>query len=397
MSISFFSFLQRISDNYTIFAAKSRPVLNLMALALQLTTGLNKKQDFMIFYGDKNTLGILTKPLNAHNQQDLKSLVEQAFNLMCLTLGYNLDISLIIASTNSKDGKDTEGVLQSTQVTLAQCIQTNQKVLLYDREVGENELRQINLLNDFEHALRDNQFYLEWQPQIDTQNHTLSGLETLVRWRHPEYGMISPNHFIPMLEQSDKITSLSLWIVRQVFEVAPSFIERYPDIDISINLSVYDLMSKQLLPAIDQIMESTDASIADHIMLEITESVHMEDNATVLVAVQKLQQRGFRISIDDFGAGYASFGYLQTLPANELKIDQRYAKTLNEPNSQAIVKSIIDLALRLKMSIVVEGVETPEQQDIFTQLGAHRLQGWQLGRPTSQQAILERGVCIAPT
>ena len=148
-------------------------------------------------------------------------------------------------------------------------------------------------------------------------------------------------------------------------------------------------MSNTFLKSIDDILQGAPENIARHMILEITESVHMEDNATVLKSVQQLQKRGFRISIDDFGAGFASFGYLQTLPANELKIDRRYAESIEEPNSQAIIKSIVDLAIRLNMTVVVEGIETKLQQDLFTKWGAHRLQGWRLGKPASQAKILE--------
>lgn len=115
----------------------------------------------------------------------------------------------------------------------------------------------------------------------------------------------------------------------------------------------------------------------------------MEDNEAVLMTVQGLQQRGFRVSIDDFGAGYASFGYLQTLPVDELKIDQRYARSIDEPNSQAIIKSIIDLARRLNVTIVSEGVESKHQQELFTRWGVQRLQGWCLGKPVSGEQILQ--------
>ena len=209
-----------------------------------------------------------------------------------------------------------------------------------------------------------------------------------MRWRHPVYGDLAPGQFIPLLEQSSVITGLSIWVVNQVFANAPSFLHHYPDLDISINLSVYDLMHSKLLTAIDHLLASAPSYITHHIIMEVTESVLMEDNERVLNSVKALQSRGFRISIDDFGAGYASFGYLQTLPANELKIDKRYTDTCHEPNSQAIIRSIIDLALRLNMTIVVEGIENRGQQQLFTDWGAHRLQGWMLGKPATQNEIL---------
>ncbi len=346
---------------------------------------------FSVFYCEKNTLGIITHPLNTLEHERLHKTLHHAFDTIKQAHGYNLDISPVLASSNAFClEKDSETVLHNTNVALSQCIQNNGSLLLYNDDVGYNERRQIQLLNDFEQALADNQFYLEWQPQLDSNLQTLAGLEALVRWRHPEYGTVSPAQFIPLLEQNLKITQLSAWVLRQVLAVAPAFLGRYPKLDISINLSVYDLMSEKLLPFIDDLLEHTPESgkLTRQIILEVTESVHIEDNQQVLAAVEELQERGFRISIDDFGAGYASFGYLQTLPADELKIDRRYTETCHQANSQAIIRSIIDLANRLGMKIVVEGIENQQQQDLFTEWGAHRLQGWKLGKPRPQQEIL---------
>lgn len=355
------------------------------------------KDELHTFYCGNNTLGVLTQPLTLEGQGRLQVLLNHALGNLGYTYGYNLDVRLVVGSANAlTEQKDVEGLLQQTGVTLAQCIQSKQSAMLFSAEVGFKELRQITLLNEFEQALMSDQFYLEWQPQVNSTNNALVGLEALVRWRHPEYGVVPPNQFIPLLEQSSKITVLSLWVLQQAIDKASAFFERFPGIDLSVNLSVYDLMNNQLLTAIDKMLQRGPANIAHQMVLEITESVHMEDNEAVLINVQKLQQRGFRVSIDDFGAGYASFGYLQTLPVDELKIDQRYARSIDEPNSQAIIKSIIDLARRLNVSIVGEGVESERQQELFTRWGVQRLQGWCLGKPVSGEQILQLPV-IRPT
>ncbi len=342
------------------------------------------------FYCGNNTLGVLTQPLTVNGQERLQILLNHALGNLGYIYGYNLDVRLVLGSVNATVRQESvDALLQQAGITLAQCIHNKQFAMLYNDKVGFKELRQIALLSDFEHALIGGQFYLEWQPQVDSGNGTLVGLEALVRWRHPKYGVVSPNHFIPLLEQSSKITILTLWVLQQATDQAPDFFKRFPSIDISVNLSVYDLMNNQLLPAIDKILQYAPVNIARHMMLEITESVHMEDNDAVLIAIQELKQRGFRVSIDDFGAGYASFGYLQTLPVDELKIDQRYTRSINEPNSQAIIQSIIGLARRLNVSTVGEGVEDSHQQELFTRWGVQRLQGWCFGKPVSSEQILK--------
>ena len=361
----------------------------LEASPFQLELEGRGEQGFYVFYCEKNTLGVLSIALSAQQQRHLKLLFDHALGDLGDSYGYNLDVTLIIATTNAVNKPVPEALMQQTAVTLSQCIQNGQSVMLYNDEVGFNELRQITLLSEFEHALLENQFYLEWQPQVDAVSDKLSGLEALVRWRHPFYGVVSPEHFIPLLEQSTKITSLSIWVLEQTLKQVPAFTNRFPGIDISVNLSVYDMMNSQLIPAIDGMLSAAPANIASSMILEITESVHMEDNEAVLQSIRQLQLRGFRISIDDFGAGYASFGYLQILPVNELKIDRRYANSIEEPNSQAIIKSIIDLATRLNIGVVIEGVENKTQQALFTKWGAQRLQGWCLGKPAPLERILQ--------
>ncbi|MEZ5534581.1 MAG: EAL domain-containing protein [Thiolinea sp.] len=342
-----------------------------------------------IFYCENNTLGLLTQPLDSDEQSRLQQLLNQQFDLLKLQSGYNLGVSPVLASNNATlSGGGTELVIHNTNVALSQCIRSGKNLLLYNDDVGYNERRQIILLQDFEAALAQNQFYLQWQPQLDPASQRLSGLEALVRWRHPVYGELAPARFIPLLEQNSMITGLSLWVMQQVLRLAPTFLERFPQLDISFNLSVYDLMCPRLLVALDEMLLNTPDGVASRIIIEVTESVQMEDNVRVRQTMEALQERGFRISIDDFGAGYASFGYLQTLPVNELKIDKRYTNTCHEANSQAIIHSIIELGKCLNIRIVAEGIEDQLQQELFTGWGVHRLQGWRVGKPAMQDEIL---------
>lgn len=362
-------------------------------LALKASGGLLSSDDMpLVFYCEKNTLSLITQPLTAAKQKQLQHLLQRVVGAIKQEQGYAMDVNPVIASSNRVfKGLSTitpDAVIENTTLTLSQCIQRNESLLLYSDAIGISERRRISLINDFEQALAGDEFYLQWQPQIDAQGKHLAGLETLVRWYHPKYGEILPSQFIPMLEQDVRITQLSLWVLRKVFADAPRLLKQYPQLDISINLSVHDLMGDALLVELDRLLQSADANLARHIVLEVTESVHMEDNDAVAAAVIALQTRGFRVSVDDFGAGYASFGYLQTLALDEIKIDRRYTETCHEQNSQAIIQSIIDMAKRLKLTIVVEGIENQQQQDYFSTWGVDRLQGWHLSKPLSLSDVL---------
>ena len=163
----------------------------------------------------------------------------------------------------------------------------------------------------------------------------------------------------------------------------------HPDIEISINLSPRDLIGNDLIDYLDSKLVSH-ASLVPYITFEITETLLIDDYSQVLRNVEQLQNRGFKISIDDFGSGYSSFAYLQKLPANELKIDKIYTDSYLESSSSAILESIIFMAKRLNMRIVVEGIEHQQQIDLFRQLGAERLQGWMLDKPMPINALLDK-------
>jgi len=206
--------------------------------------------------------------------------------------------------------------------------------------------------------------------------------------------LISPELFIPLLEQSDRICELSHWVIDEALQQLPSLHGRHPDIEISINLSPRDLIGNDLIEFLDEKL-SSHAQLIPHITFEITETLLIDDYSAVLNNIEKLQSRGFQISIDDFGSGYTSFAYLQKLPANELKIDKIYTDSYLESSSNAILESMIFMAKRLNMRIVVEGIEHQQQVDLFKQLGAERLQGWMLDKPMPIKALLNKEIIAA--
>jgi len=195
--------------------------------------------------------------------------------------------------------------------------------------------------------------------------------------------------FIPMLEESDRICELSKWVVAQVFDALPRVHQIYPGLDVSINLSARDLLEEDLIHFLDKKI-SKHPELVPFITLEITETLLIQDYSKVQKNIEALQSRGFQISIDDFGSGYTSFAYLQNFSANELKIDKIYTDGYLEKTSNAVLKSIIYMAQQLNMRIVIEGVEHPQQVELFRQLGVERLQGWLLDKPMALNTLLNK-------
>jgi diguanylate cyclase (GGDEF)-like protein len=241
-------------------------------------------------------------------------------------------------------------------------------------------------------ALREHQFYLNFQPKFGTRGGDLLGLEALLRWRHPELGQISPAEFIPIAERAGLIARLGQWVVEEACRQIRAWDKQGArPVKIAVNLSVNQLSSTTLA-------EEMHATVVRHgvapgrLMFEITESVAMHDTEANMRAIRKLQTLGFDLSIDDFGTGYSSLAYLQKFAVGQLKVDRSFVGALDrkDEKSMAIVSTIIGLAHSLKMEVVAEGVETDEQLALLSEMKCDQVQGYLLGKPLSAEVVLEK-------
>jgi len=341
-----------------------------------------------VFHSDQNTFILLCRQLNEEDQQAIVGIVEAAINTSLDPYYEHFSYKVFIgAHVFDSDHQNLETVIQKSALALSYGIKNSTQFNYYNEHIGFNEARSNRLITDFHNSLNDDEFFLLWQPQYDTRKNTISGVEVLARWKHSEYGMIGPDEFIPLLEKSHRISDLTKWVVNKVFNELPLLHQSAGNVEVSINLSTRDLSNTDLVELLDEKLV-THKHLVPYITMEITESMIIDDYKTVLANVNRLQERGFKVSIDDFGSGYASFAYLQSLPANELKIDKCYTDRYEEPRTLAILESVIDLAKNLNISIVVEGVESTQQIERFTKLGVHRLQGWALGKPMSLNDLI---------
>ena len=345
---------------------------------------------FPLFHSDKNTFTLLCQPLSTDHHNELQQQITQCIESTKHSHNSSIHLNIVMGAHDySRDYASFNTVIKNSMLALSYGIKNNKKFKYYNPQIGFEEQKRITLLNGFTESLNNNEFFLLWQPQYETRHPRISGVEVLARWQHPQYGLISPIEFIPTLEQSQRISELSQWVIGEVFNQLPALHERYPELEVSINLSPQDLLDDSLINFIDKLSERY-AQYFPYITLEITETLLIDDYSTVLQVINKLKKRNFNISIDDFGSGYASFAYLQKLPANELKIDKSYTDCYREQTTYAILETIIELAKRLNMRIVVEGIEHQQQIDLFTNLGAERLQGWMLGKPMSLQSLISK-------
>ncbi len=349
-----------------------------------------RKRHFPLFNNDKNTFTLVCHHLDSQRFDELRSQLNNALFATNYQHKSSLDCSVVVGAYEySRASTSYETAMQNSAMALSHSIKNNLTFKLYDQQIGFDELQHATLLRQFQQSLNDGEFFLLWQPQYDALSNQIQGVEVLARWMHKDYGLIQPDLFIPMLEESGRICELSHWVISQVFDALPRVQETYPGLEVSINLSARDLLEGSLISFLDKKI-SQHSALVPFITLEITETLLIRDYSKVQKNIEDLQSRGFQISIDDFGSGYTSFAYLQNFSANELKIDKIYTDGYLEKTSNAVLKSIIYMAQLLNMRIVIEGVEEQQQVELFRELGVERLQGWLLDKPMTLNNLLNK-------
>lgn len=263
--------------------------------------------------------------------------------------------------------------------------QAIEKCQLYSDEMSRSFNEWFKVENDLRKALERNEFELFYQPQYSLKTKKICGVEVLVRWYHPEDGLISPARFISIAEETGLIVPLGEWILRQACQQMKNWLNQgLPVVPISVNLSLRQFMHKNIAETVALILEETGLppTLLD---LEITESVTIDLNRSLTV-IEQLKKLGVRISLDDFGTGYSSLQYLAKFPIDELKIDQSFVKKItNNDNSKAIVTMIINLAHLLHLKVVAEGVETEEQIEFLAKHGCDVVQGYYYHKPLTRK------------
>jgi diguanylate cyclase (GGDEF)-like protein len=246
---------------------------------------------------------------------------------------------------------------------------------------------QLDLLRDLRRALADGQLHLLYQPKIHAPTGEITGAEALMRWQHPERGLVGPDIFIPIAERFGLIGAMGNWLIDEACRQAGQWRDEGLRMRVAINLSAYQLRHADLADRIDAALRRHDIN-PQLLTCEITESVAMEDASNAIRMVERLNAMGVNISIDDFGTGYSSLAYLRKLRAGELKIDRSFVLDLEtSADARAVVDAVVKLAQALGLKVVAEGVETEAQHQILRSFGCHELQGFFFARPMSARAL----------
>jgi diguanylate cyclase (GGDEF)-like protein len=282
-----------------------------------------------------------------------------------------------------EDGEDLDSLFKCADSAMYHAKENGRNhYRFFTSEMHSRSARILKLENALRHAVEQNQLRLNYQPQLSLQNGRIIGVEALVRWQHPEFGLVPPAEFIPIAEETGQILKIGEWVLRNaVAQLAHWIADGMEPMIMAVNLSAVQFRHANLPELITCILQ--EANLPPHYLeLELTETVAMNDPFTAIEMIRDLHARGIRMSIDDFGTGYSSLSYLKRLKVYKLKIDQSFVRDINEDaDDKAIVLAIINMAKNLGLQTIAEGVETLEQQAFLREHGCDEAQGYYYSKP----------------
>ncbi|MEL0169414.1 MAG: EAL domain-containing protein [Pseudomonadaceae bacterium] len=289
------------------------------------------------------------------------------------------------------DGDTVETLLRNADSAMYQSKAIGGRAFhFYAPAMNARQQRLLTLESELHHALERNEFVLHYQPQADLQSGKVTGVEALIRWNHPKHGLVAPNDFIPLLEETGLINEVGLWVLRQACaDMLHLQATHGQSPRVSVNLSARQFLSRRLAEQVAQVLQDSGLP-AQQLELEITEQMLISDLDASRKTLESLHALGVTVAIDDFGTGYCSLAYLKRLPLHVLKIDRTFVSGLPaDPNDLAIVEAITLLAHKLDLQVIAEGVESAEQLATLRALGCDMVQGYHLSKPVPLQGLAD--------
>ncbi|SHJ06404.1 diguanylate cyclase (GGDEF) domain-containing protein [Malonomonas rubra DSM 5091] len=310
---------------------------------------------------------------------------------------FQLDLTQLFTSASigiafyPENGKDAEELMKHADVAMyAAKEQGRSRYHLFSNEMHRRIVERHRIADELRVALQNEDFVLHYQPQVDIVSEKIVGAEALVRWKHPQKGLIMPGNFIEIAEETGQIQQLGEWIFKTACKQLKIWLNQgLDDFKLAINLSAHRLEHSDFLSKVEKILLLNNIN-PQQIELELTESGMLRDTEKALELLNHLKLRGFALAMDDFGTGYSSLSYLKRYPFDQVKIDKSFIKGINQNNDDTVlVKTILSMAQHLKLTVVAEGVETYEQLAYLRELGCDRAQGFYFSRPVPPDEFAE--------
>ena len=361
----------------------------LRRVAERLSTSLGQGDTIACFTSDEFAFlltGVRDEEDAAEFARSLQGIIEASFEIDEQELYVTASIGI---GLYPHDGTDAQSLLKNSGAALYRAKQQGgNNYQFYTPDMNERALKRLALENQLRWALERKEFRVYYQPQVNIGTGQIVGMEALVRWQHPEMGLVSPAEFIPLAEDTGLISPIGEWVLRSACAQTKSWQDcGFTSLRVSVNLSPRQFQQPDLLLMIERQLKETGLDPA-FLELEVTESSVMKNAESAINTLRELKAMGITISIDDFGSGYSSLSYLKHLPIDVLKIDQSFVRDMTaDPNDAAIVMAIIQLAHSLQLKVNAEGVETEEQLRFLRLLRCDEMQGYLFCRPLPVEAF----------
>ena len=364
----------------------------LRAIADRLTRCIGEN-NLLARFGDNEFSILLAQAGGAEDVIQMAERICEAFKEPFRLNAHDLYLTVSIGIAQSpQDGADAQTLMKNAGAALFRATeQGGNNYQFYDAEMNAKAFSRLSLESSMRRALEREEFTLHYQPKRDISTGSLTGMEALVRWQHPERGLVSPSEFIPLAEDIGMIVPLDEWVLRAACTQNKAWQEAgLPPLRVSSNLSAHSFQQPGVVAMVARVLDETGLA-PEYLDLELTESSVMKNAEATIKTLHALKAAGVHISIDDFGTGYSSLNYLKRFPVHYLKIDQSFVRdATTEPNDAAIVMAIITLAHSLNLKVIAEGVETEEQSRFLRLLRCDEMQGYLLSKPLPAEEFRQK-------
>lgn len=362
----------------------------LVEVARRLPASLRPGDTAARLGGDEFTI-LLDEIADAGDAVRVSEGISQALKVPIELRGRRIFVSTSVGIALSRDGDgEPSTLLRNADVAMYEAKREGKaRCKVFNSGMHAQALERLELENDLRRGIERGELRVHYQPKVTLSTGRITGMEALVRWEHPERGLISPGEFIPLAEEIGLIVPLGRWVLREACRQTREWLDRYPDappLATSVNLSVMQFQDSNLIPELEETLRETGLD-PSCLQLEITESVVASDVEYAAELLRKLKGLGVQLAIDDFGTGYSSLASLQQFPLDDLKIDRAFIEEIGaNGQGEAIAQLVIDLAHAMGMQAIAEGVETAEQLARLRDMGCDQAQGFYFWKPLAAKA-----------
>ncbi|HEX3616586.1 MAG TPA: EAL domain-containing protein [Solirubrobacteraceae bacterium] len=316
----------------------------------------------------------------------LQESLEEPIQVQSLPIGIEASMGIALYPDH---GDDAQTLIQRADIAMYEAKRDGLSHVFYDDSTHDHDVTSLTLVAELRRAISERELVLYYQPKAALESGVVTSVEALVRWLHPERGVVMPDSFIPLAQETSLIGPLTLYVIEEALRQVRGWREQGIELSIAVNLSTRNLLDRSFPNQVEELLARWDVK-PEHLELEVTESSMLANPTRAKAVLNELSELGIRLSIDDFGTGYSSLAYLRELPVDEIKIDRSFVIAMGaEAGDAVIVRSTVDLGRNLGLEVVAEGVETIEHWEKLRELGCTTAQGYFLSRPVPADELCD--------